>query len=213
MRKSRIIILFVILLFVFLPVRAKDTVVTENGYQIVIRDDAGLLSDSEEKKLIEDMRPITEYGNVAFVSGSVYNMETSTYAKQVYKQLFGETSGMVFVIDMGNRNIWIYSQDDVYKVINRGYANTITDNVYRYASREEYYACNRTGEELLKKAVENGQAKSQNPRLDVGLLVSGLWGCIEQVLLKKSNVEYWENGVAFTDAFMELWMKSIFPAA
>ena len=78
---------------------------------------------------------------------------------------------------------------------------------------EEYYACNRTGEELLKKAVENGQAKSQNPRLDVGLLVSGLWGCIEQVLLKKSNVEYWENGVAFTDAFMELWMKSIFPAA
>ena len=78
---------------------------------------------------------------------------------------------------------------------------------------EEYYACNRTGEELLKKAVENGQAKSQNPRLDVGLLVSGLWGCIEQVLLKKSNVEYWENGVAFTDAFIELWMKSIFPAA
>ena len=88
-RKSRIIILLVMLLFVFLPVQAKDTVVTENGYQIVIRDDAGLLSDSEEKKLIEDMRPITEYGNVAFVSGSVYSMETSTYAKQVYKELFG----------------------------------------------------------------------------------------------------------------------------
>lgn len=77
---------------------------------------------------------------------------------------------------------------------------------------EEYYVCNRTGEELLKKALEEGLAKSQNPRLEVGLLISGLWGCIEQVLLKKSNVEYWERGTAFTDAFIDLWMKSIFPA-
>lgn len=156
-RKSRIIILFVMLLFVFLPVRAMETVVTDNGYQIVIRDDAGLLSDSEEKKLIEDMRPITEYGNVAFVSGSVYSMETSTYAKQVYKELFGETSGMVFVIDMGNRNIWIYSQDDVYKVINRGYANTITDNIYTYATKGEYYECARQAYEQAYTLLEGGR--------------------------------------------------------
>lgn len=75
---------------------------------------------------------------------------------------------------------------------------------------EEYYACNRTGEELLKKAVAANEAKSENPRLDVGLLVSGLWGCIESVLLKKADVEYWEKGVNFTDAFIELWINSIF---
>lgn len=75
---------------------------------------------------------------------------------------------------------------------------------------EEYYVCNRTGEELLKKAVADGAAKSANPRLDVALLVSGLWGCIEAVLLKKSDVEYWHNGKLFTDSFINLWINSIF---
>ena len=75
---------------------------------------------------------------------------------------------------------------------------------------EEYYVCNRTGEELLKKAIEKGTARSENPRLDIGILVSGLWGCIESVLLKKSDVEYWEKGLAFTDRFISLWMDSIF---
>ena len=75
---------------------------------------------------------------------------------------------------------------------------------------EEYYVCNRTGEALLKKAVESGEAKSENPRLDVALLVSGLWGCIEAVLLKKIDVEYWEKGKDFTDTFISFWMNSIF---
>ena len=75
---------------------------------------------------------------------------------------------------------------------------------------EEYYICNRTGEQLLKKAVEDGEAASNNPRLDVGLLVSGVWGCIESVLLKKCDVEYWKNGKDFTDSFIELWINSIF---
>lgn len=75
---------------------------------------------------------------------------------------------------------------------------------------EEYYVCNRTGEELLKKAVADGAAKSANLRLDVALLVSGLWGCIEAVLLKKSDVEYWQNGKLFTDSFINLWINSIF---
>ena len=78
---------------------------------------------------------------------------------------------------------------------------------------EEFYVCNRTGENLLKKAIEEGKAVSENPRLDVGLLVSGLWGCIESVLLKKCDVEYWENGKAYTDRFIDLWMKSVFKEA
>ena len=75
---------------------------------------------------------------------------------------------------------------------------------------EEFYVCNRTGERLLKKAVDEGVALSKNPRLDVGILVSGLWGCIESVLLKKSEVEYWKNGKKFTERFITLWSKSIF---
>jgi AcrR family transcriptional regulator len=75
---------------------------------------------------------------------------------------------------------------------------------------EAFYVCNRTGESLLKKAVDEGEAFSDNPRLDVGILVSGLWGCIESILLKKSDAAYWKNGKAFTNRFIDLWMKSIF---
>lgn len=75
---------------------------------------------------------------------------------------------------------------------------------------EQFYTCNRTGENLLKKAVAEGRAVSENPRLDVGVLVSGVWGCIESVLLKKSDVEYWENGRQFTDHLISIWMKTIF---
>ncbi|WP_433278465.1 TetR/AcrR family transcriptional regulator [Treponema sp. SP13] len=50
---------------------------------------------------------------------------------------------------------------------------------------ERYYVCNRTGTALLKECVQSGIARSANPALDVGVLVSGLWGCIESVILKK----------------------------
>jgi len=75
---------------------------------------------------------------------------------------------------------------------------------------EEYYVCNRTGEKLLKEAIKKGLAKSSNPRLDVSILVSGLWGCIESVLLKKSEADYWEKGNAYTARFIKLWINSIF---
>ncbi|MBQ1627720.1 MAG: TetR/AcrR family transcriptional regulator [Treponema sp.] len=75
---------------------------------------------------------------------------------------------------------------------------------------EQYYVCNRTGEDLLRKAVAQGEARSENPRLDIGILISGLWGCIESIILKKSEPEYWEDGKEFTDRFIKIWMKSIF---
>ncbi|MCR5218710.1 TetR/AcrR family transcriptional regulator [Treponema sp.] len=75
---------------------------------------------------------------------------------------------------------------------------------------EEYYVCNRTGEQLLAQAIKENLALSKNPRLDIGILVSGLWGCIESVLLKKCDVEYWNKGKAFTNHFIDMWLDSIF---
>ena len=75
---------------------------------------------------------------------------------------------------------------------------------------ERYYVCNRTGAALLKECVQSGIARSANPDLDVGILVSGLWGCIEAVILKKCDKKYWNNGKAYTDRFIKLWMNAIF---
>ena len=75
---------------------------------------------------------------------------------------------------------------------------------------EKYYVCNRTGEKLLCEAIRLGVAKSTDPRFDISLLVSGLWGCIESVLLKKCEVEYWDKGKSYTDRFIKMWCKTIF---
>ena len=39
---------------------------TETGYSAVILDDDDLLTDNEERQLVEYMIPITEFGDIAF---------------------------------------------------------------------------------------------------------------------------------------------------
>ena len=75
---------------------------------------------------------------------------------------------------------------------------------------EKFYVCNRTGEKLLELCVTEGLAHSENPRLDVGILVFGLWGCLQAVISRKSEVEYWENSEPFTERFINMWAENIF---
>ena len=115
---------------------------SETGYSVIIEDDASLLSNDEKIQLAETMKDITPYGSVAFKSIS-YNpySSTSSFVEKYYHSLFGTGSGTVFLIDMDNRNIWIYSDGSIYSTITTAYANVITDNVYTYASDRDYFSC------------------------------------------------------------------------
>lgn len=113
----------------------------DTSYKVSIEDDADLLSPDEESRLGEQMKEITAYGNVGFVSIDYNYDSTEDFARTHYRQLFGYDSGTLFVIDMDNRNIWIFSDGDIYKTITDSYADTITDNVYTYASDEKYFDC------------------------------------------------------------------------
>ena len=117
----------------------------DTGYHIYIDDKADLLTDDEEDALLENMEAITTYGNVAFVSilqNPYY--DTDDYAENYYKTYFGTESGTLLLIDMQERYIWIYSDGTIYDVVTTNYANTITDNVYRYASNGDYFSCANT---------------------------------------------------------------------
>lgn len=111
------------------------------GYERIVDDEADLLTDMEEQQLMTAMKPITQYGNVAFKSVDYNYNSSADYAESYYRDHFGTDSGTVFLIDMDNRNIWIFSDGLIYKTINRDYADTITDNVYTYASDSNYYRC------------------------------------------------------------------------
>ena len=113
----------------------------DTGFQIILEDDAGLLSEDELTQLSLEMQNITAYGNVAFKSVSCNYLSASRFAENYYHELFGQQSGTLFLIDMDNREIYIFSDGAVNRTITGSYADTITDNVYRYASEGEYFLC------------------------------------------------------------------------
>jgi len=142
MRKSRIPVLAVLLIlllglaFPAGPARADS--------QPLIQDDADLLSGEEEALLREDMLPLCEYGTPLFWS-TWEEGDYETLADRFYHQHLGRgESGALFVINLRARQLTVFTDGEMHRVITRGEAETITDNVYRLAGREEYYACARS---------------------------------------------------------------------
>ena len=127
------------------------------GYQVFIDDGSDLLSSGEEASLTLDMRSLTDYGGVAFVSADVSGTNSAEYARQACYKYFAAESGTVFLIDMGNRNIYIFSTGAMEKTINAGKARTITDNVYTYAKNGDYYGCAKKVFEQEKTILEGGR--------------------------------------------------------
>ena len=142
----------------FLQITAEASVYknSETGWQVIVDDRADLLTDEEESRLASEMEPVTAYGNAAFIS-CYASGSTSSYAKGLYRDLFGSDSGTIFMIDMENRNIWIQSNGAIYRTITKSYANTITDNVYKYASRGDYYGCASNAFSQICTLLEGGR--------------------------------------------------------
>ena len=157
-----IVIVLAMILAMILPAFAYDDETPAykdpaTGNEIYMIDEEDLLSDAEEEKLIEQMKGVLPYGGAAFVSVSAYSNSTGDEAEFYLRQLFGNNSGTVFMIDMWNRNIWIQSGAEMYRVITKGYANSITDNVYKMASREEYYECASEAFRQMQTLLDGGR--------------------------------------------------------
>lgn len=129
-------------------------------YCIFVDDYAGLLTEIQIRDLVLEMQKITPYGNAAFLTVDTNDLSTENLARDYYSRLFGTDSGTVFVIDMDNRNIWIHSDGDIYGVVTASYADTVTDNVYRYASDGAYYDCAKEAFRQIQALLE-GQRIAQ----------------------------------------------------
>ena len=158
---------------------------SDTGYRVEIEDDAGLLTSEEISQLASSMEDITEYGNVAFKSVSYNASSASSFAKSHYRNLFGQKSGTLFLIDMDNREIYIFSDGRVYRAINKSYALSITDNVYRYASAEQYFKCADSAFSQMFTLLEGGRILQPMKYINnallamiLSLLFTFAWVCI-----------------------------------
>jgi len=113
----------------------------ETNYKAIIEDKANLLSLTDKEKLFDEMKPLTKFGHIAFVSTDNNYNSVETFSDNYYHTNFGTESGTIFVIDMSNRKIYIFSDGANYRVVTSSKAYSITDNTYSYATREDYYGC------------------------------------------------------------------------
>ena len=127
------------------------------GFIAYIDDQADLIHEVGKQSLLDEMKPLTKYGNIVFLSVNTNNMSTSEFVEQYYHSSFDTQSGSVFIIDMDNREIYIYSDGENYQYINEQKALSITDNTYTYASKKDYYQCASIAFKQMKTTLEGGK--------------------------------------------------------
>ena len=118
----------------------------ETGYFLVIEDNGGLIDAAEIAGVQDSMRPILEYANAGFLTygASGDSTNSATKAQKWGDRTFGSgTRFTVFIIDMNTRHLDIYASRPLSGILTAAEENTISDNVYRYASREDYAGCAR----------------------------------------------------------------------
>jgi len=130
----------------------------ETNYTLYLNDYADLFTDSEEEKLLEEMKPLTTYGHIMVetINENEY-LSTSEYASHRYHETFYQESGTLFLIDMDNRYIYIFSDGENYKYITNNKADIITDNIYRYARDGNYYECASVGISQINTILSGGK--------------------------------------------------------
>ncbi|MBQ2317839.1 MAG: TPM domain-containing protein [Lachnospiraceae bacterium] len=130
-RWKRVLALIILILVAFTMIAASFSVFAaeSSSYEVWMEDDADLLDDNEEAQLREVMAPITAYGAVGLYSTNDAGWQsTRDLAEDVLHEHSGYGSGVVFVIDMDNRQIYIYSDGDIFKILGNSKGDTITDN-------------------------------------------------------------------------------------
>lgn len=133
----------------------------ESGYSFFIDDMADLFTDEEAEEMLNILYEISEYGyaGVVTIDENPFG-NTEAYANQYLLDYYGDgISAVILVLDMDNRLITIWSDGYLERTVSPK-STTITDNIYKLASKGEYGECAIDGLAQIN-AVVNGQKIAQ----------------------------------------------------
>jgi len=120
----------------------KEIRIKGNKYNIILIDDSDLLDKEFMPDILEMMLELSNYLNVMLITTEdVPKNAYESYAKSTFDKEFG-SKGVVFLIDMNNRALSMYSD-----VLTSANSLIITDNVYKYAEKGDF---NKTSIEAFK---------------------------------------------------------------
>ena len=124
--------------------KTENTSQSAQVYDILIMDEANLLTAEEEQRLAKDMLPLSAYCSVAFWTTNERTSDVGAQALQFCNKYIRDDQNypaLLFMINMGNRKIWMFSRGSMRKHIGDVEVNTIPDKVAVYATNKQYYQC------------------------------------------------------------------------
>ncbi len=159
------------------------------GYRAVLIDNADYLSESEEKKVFEIMKEITDKTNVCFLTDDNNDYYSESYSenlcKSTLKEVFGaKEDSVIYLID--NEYDYIYAMNDTFDVITSKKAYSITDNVYKYSAKGEYdEAAIEAFNEI--NALLNGEKIAQSMKYISNAFMSVFIACFLSYFITSKN--------------------------
>lgn len=113
----------------------------DTGFRVWILDDQDLLTDSGESDLLQQMIPITQYGDVIFWSTGESTYNEIEQAKIKRQSLCRNNSSCILEINTGKRKVTFQSDGAINRIVSASYARSVTDNASGRASSGDYYGC------------------------------------------------------------------------
>ncbi|MBR5637041.1 MAG: TPM domain-containing protein [Pseudobutyrivibrio sp.] len=140
MRRIKTLILAVVATFIL----CSPFTVEAASSNVFIGDNADLLTPEEEGKLLEYLSTLnSDYKYLVITSDTYeYGDDVDSRLATYYDNAFSRyDDGIAFIIDMYSREIYIEAFGDIQNRIKDSDAYDITDNIYTYASKGDYYTC------------------------------------------------------------------------
>ncbi len=160
------------------------------GYEAFVYDDEelDLLTDDEEQRLVNELYEITQYGNMFIYTTYAQTSDYEGWADSAYTGQYGSyANGVIFQIDMKNRKLTINGYGDLQNTITSGKASSITDNVYTYASNEDYYTCLSKAFSQIKTLLEGGRIAEPMRYVSAAILAVVIGVLINYFILRATS--------------------------
>ena len=148
---------------------------SKTGFRAVIEDELDLLTAAEERKILDNMIPLTEYGSVAFWSTREESADVQTQAEEKRHALFGEESSSIVVINKAYQQFSIQSRGQLAKVITSARAGRIAARGSTDLTRGQTF--NAVSEAFSQIGTLTGSSKTAaNLRMFCNLFLSLMTG-------------------------------------
>ena len=131
---------------------------SKTGFRAVIEDELDLLTAAEERKILDEMIPLTEYGSVAFWSTREESADVQTQAEEKRRALFGEESSCIVVINKAYQRLSIQSRGQLAKVVTSSRAGQIAARGSTDLTRGQTY--NAVSEAFSQIGTLTGSSKA-----------------------------------------------------